>query len=288
MSAYADALLRFAHAAGRRRGTSTEVFTLGTRLTRVTRELATRDPDAALAAVAAAVPDWSGGTRLGVLLREFLDRWGQRGAARGAVVVIMSDGWERDDPRRLGEQMRRLSLLAHRVVWVQPAQGPARLRAAGRRAGRRAAVRGRLRRRAQPGRPAAAGRGRGRRSGGRPSPAGGRAAQCVTCSARCGPGTPTAGRWPWPRWSARRRARRGRPARRWRSSADGEVVGSVSGGCVEGAVYDLAQDVLGGEDPVLQTYGYSDDRRLRRRADLRRLGQRLRPGGVRGRPAAAG
>ncbi len=120
MSAYADALLRFAHAAGRRRGTSTEVFTLGTRLTRVTRELATPDPDAALAAVAAAVPDWSGGTRLGVLLREFLDRWGQRGAARGAVVVIMSDGWERDDPRRLGEQMRRLSLLAHRVVWCNP------------------------------------------------------------------------------------------------------------------------------------------------------------------------
>ncbi|HZB47824.1 MAG TPA: VWA domain-containing protein [Mycobacteriales bacterium] len=120
MSAYADALLRFAHAAGRRRGASTEVFTLGTRLTRVTRELAGPDPDAALAAVAAAVPDWSGGTRLGALLREFLDRWGQRGAARGAVVVILSDGWERDDPRQLGEQMRRLSLLAHRVVWCNP------------------------------------------------------------------------------------------------------------------------------------------------------------------------
>jgi uncharacterized protein with von Willebrand factor type A (vWA) domain len=120
MSGYADALLRFAHAASRRRGTSTEVFTLGTRLTRVTRELANPDQDAALAAVAAAVPDWSGGTRLGVLLREFLDRWGQRGAARGAVAVIMSDGWERDDPRRLGEQMRRLSLLAHRVVWCNP------------------------------------------------------------------------------------------------------------------------------------------------------------------------
>jgi uncharacterized protein len=120
MSGYADVLLRFAHAAGRRRGTSTEIFTLGTRLTRVTRELAVPDPDAALAAVAGAVPDWSGGTRLGVLLREFLDRWGQRGAARGAVVVIMSDGWERDDPRRLGEQMRRLSLLAHRIVWCNP------------------------------------------------------------------------------------------------------------------------------------------------------------------------
>ena len=120
MSGYADALLRFAHAATRRRGARTEVFTLGTRLTRVTRELASPDPDAALAAVSAAVPDWSGGTRLGVLVREFLDRWGQRGAARGAVVVVLSDGWERDDPALLGAQMRRLSRLAHRVVWANP------------------------------------------------------------------------------------------------------------------------------------------------------------------------
>ncbi|HYT10036.1 MAG TPA: VWA domain-containing protein [Mycobacteriales bacterium] len=120
MSGYADALLRFAHAAARRRGTHTEVFTLGTRLTRITRELGTPDPDSAMAAVSAAVPDWSGGTRLGVLLREFLDRWGQRGAARGAVVVLLSDGWERDDPALLGAQMRRLALLAHRVVWCNP------------------------------------------------------------------------------------------------------------------------------------------------------------------------
>jgi uncharacterized protein len=120
MSGYADVLLRFAHAATRRRGARTEVFTLGTRLTRVTRELGTPDPERAMAAVAAAVPDWAGGTRLGALLREFLDVWGQRGAARGAVVVIMSDGWERDDPAALGEQMRRLSRLAHRVVWCNP------------------------------------------------------------------------------------------------------------------------------------------------------------------------
>jgi uncharacterized protein len=119
MSGYADALLRFAHAAGRRAG-RTEVFTMGTRLTRVTRELAGPDQDAAMTAVSAAVPDWSGGTRLGVLLREFLDRWGQRGTARGAVVVILSDGWERDDPALLGAQMRRLSLLAHRIVWANP------------------------------------------------------------------------------------------------------------------------------------------------------------------------
>lgn len=108
MAPYADALLRFAHAAahGSRNGPPTEVFTLGTRLTRVTREMARRDPDAALAAVGAAVPDWSGGTRLGKTLRAFLDRWGARGTARGAVVVVLSDGWERGArlcwPRRCG------------------------------------------------------------------------------------------------------------------------------------------------------------------------------------------
>jgi uncharacterized protein with von Willebrand factor type A (vWA) domain len=123
MSAYADALLRFAHAATRRRGAATEVFTIGTRLTRVTREMRSRDPATAMAAVAATIPDYSGGTRLGILLRDFLDRWGQRGMARGAVVVILSDGWERDDPAVLGAQMARLSRLTHRVVWCNPRKG---------------------------------------------------------------------------------------------------------------------------------------------------------------------
>ncbi|MFD7406142.1 VWA domain-containing protein [Streptomyces sp. NPDC059866] len=118
MAPYADALLRFAHAAAR--GARTEVFTIGTRLTRVTRELSHRDPDRAMAEVAAAVPDWRGGTRLGELLREFLDRWGQRGMARGAVVLLLSDGWERDDPQLLGAQMRRLHRLAHQVIWANP------------------------------------------------------------------------------------------------------------------------------------------------------------------------
>jgi uncharacterized protein len=122
MAPYADAYLRFAHAAVRQRR-RTEVFTLGTRLTRVTRELSERDPNAALATASAAVPDWSGGTRLGELLRTFLDRWGQRGTARGAVVVIASDGWERGDPMLLGAQMARLSRLAHRIVWVNPHRG---------------------------------------------------------------------------------------------------------------------------------------------------------------------
>ncbi|MDL2081812.1 VWA domain-containing protein [Streptomyces sp. GXMU-J15] len=118
MAPYADALLRFAHAAVR--GGRTEVFTIGTRLTRVTRELSHRDPDLAMAAVAEAVPDWRGGTRLGELLRAFLDRWGQRGTARGAIVVVLSDGWERGDPETLATAMRRLHRLAHRVVWANP------------------------------------------------------------------------------------------------------------------------------------------------------------------------
>ena len=120
MDPYADALLRFAHAAARRGGSPTEVFVLGTRLSRVTREMASRDPDTALALVGQAAPDAGGGTRLAGLVKEFLDRWGQRGTARGAVVVVLSDGWERDDPQLLGEQMARLSRLAHRVVWANP------------------------------------------------------------------------------------------------------------------------------------------------------------------------
>ncbi|MEU6035079.1 VWA domain-containing protein [Actinomadura sp. NPDC047616] len=120
MSPYADALLRFAHAAARSGGRTVEVFSVGTRLTRLTRELRHRDPDTAMAAVSAAIPDWSGGTRLGAELKEFLDRFGQRGMARGAVVVIASDGWERGDATLLGEQMRRLARLAHRVVWANP------------------------------------------------------------------------------------------------------------------------------------------------------------------------
>jgi uncharacterized protein with von Willebrand factor type A (vWA) domain len=122
MQPYADAYLRFAHAAARRRQ-GTEVFTVGTRLTRVTRELRGRDASAALVAVSESVPDWSGGTRLGELLKAFLDRWGQRGVARGAVVVVASDGWERGDAGLLGSQMARLARLAHRVVWVNPHRG---------------------------------------------------------------------------------------------------------------------------------------------------------------------
>jgi uncharacterized protein with von Willebrand factor type A (vWA) domain len=123
MSPYADALLRFAHAVARRM--PAEVFTLGTRLTRVSRQLRQRDPERALRAATSAVPDWSGGTRLGETLRAFLDRWGQRGVARRAVVVVCSDGWERGDAALLGEQLHRMRRLAHRVLWLNPHAGRA-------------------------------------------------------------------------------------------------------------------------------------------------------------------
>ncbi|HZJ07297.1 MAG TPA: VWA domain-containing protein [Nocardioidaceae bacterium] len=100
-----------------------EVFTLGTRLTHITRAMGQRDPERAIVAAGETVPDWSGGTRLGETLKIFLDRWGQRGMARGSVVVLFSDGWERGDTELLGDQMRRLHRLAHRVVWVNPHRG---------------------------------------------------------------------------------------------------------------------------------------------------------------------
>lgn len=123
MAPYTDPILRFAHAAVRRNPMHTEVFTLGTRLTRVTRELRQRDPEKALKAAGQAIPDWSGGTRLGEMLRAFLDRWGQRGMARRAIVVVFSDGWERGDPSLLGEQMARLHRLAYKVIWANPHKG---------------------------------------------------------------------------------------------------------------------------------------------------------------------
>jgi len=119
MAPYSRTLLRFMHA-GVISGERLEAFVLGTRLTRITRELATRDPDRAFKSAAGAVKDWSGGTRLGDTVKEFVDRWGQRGMARGSVVVILSDGWDRGDVAVLAEQMMRLSRLAYKVIWVNP------------------------------------------------------------------------------------------------------------------------------------------------------------------------
>jgi uncharacterized protein with von Willebrand factor type A (vWA) domain len=97
-----------------------EAFVFATRLTRLTRILTYGRPDQAYAAVAEGARDWSGGTRIGAALTSFLDDHGRRGVARGAVVVIVSDGWERGDSEQLGEAMKRLARLANHVIWVNP------------------------------------------------------------------------------------------------------------------------------------------------------------------------
>ena len=119
MEPYARAYLQFlASAAGS--GPKAEAFVFATRLTRLTRALASRHPERAIQRAAAAAPDWSSGTRIGQALKTFNDRHGRRGMARGAVIVILSDGWERGDPRLVGREMERLARLAHRIVWVNP------------------------------------------------------------------------------------------------------------------------------------------------------------------------
>lgn len=97
-----------------------EAFVFSTRLTRLTRQLALRDPDEALARAALAAPDWAGGTRIADSIRHFVDEHGRRGLARGAVVVIFSDGWAQEDPALVAAQMARLRRLAHRIIWVNP------------------------------------------------------------------------------------------------------------------------------------------------------------------------
>jgi uncharacterized protein len=121
MDAYSRALVMFAHAALRSQR-RVEAFCFGTRLTRVTRSLAVAGADVALARAAAEVVDWDGGTRIGESVKTFLDEHGHAGLARGAVVVICSDGLEVGDPELLAEQMARLARLAHRVVWLNPLQ----------------------------------------------------------------------------------------------------------------------------------------------------------------------
>jgi uncharacterized protein with von Willebrand factor type A (vWA) domain len=119
MSSYARRLVVAAHASihQRRRW---EVFCFATRLTRLTHVLSHREPHTALSAAAEAVADWEGGTQIGQALKQFIDGYGHRGVARGAVVVICSDGFDVGESDLLGEQMARLSRLAHSVVWLNP------------------------------------------------------------------------------------------------------------------------------------------------------------------------
>ena len=122
MALYTRALLLFVHAAvGSGRGV--EAFAFGTRLTRLTPELARRDPEAALERAAAAALDWGSGTRIGASLRDLNEVYGRRALTRGAVVVLLSDGWERDDVALLGRELARLQRAAYAVVWVNPIKG---------------------------------------------------------------------------------------------------------------------------------------------------------------------
>jgi uncharacterized protein with von Willebrand factor type A (vWA) domain len=132
MEPYARALLQLMYVASRNSGSGfagsprdatgprTEVFTFATRLTRLTPALSAATPETMLAKAGEAAPDWAGGTRIGAALREFNDRYGARGMARGAVVLIISDGWETGDPAVLGAQMARLHRIAYQIVWANP------------------------------------------------------------------------------------------------------------------------------------------------------------------------
>jgi uncharacterized protein len=122
MQPYARAMMMFLQAVVRA-GRQVEAFTLGTRLTRVTRELDSRNPDQALLAATRVVRDWAGGTRIGENLRALNDDWGRQGLTRGGVIVIVSDGWERGDICALVREMERLQRASHTVIWVNPLAG---------------------------------------------------------------------------------------------------------------------------------------------------------------------
>lgn len=124
MEEYGRAYLYLLH--GAVRALRAEAFVFATRLSRLTRALGEVNPTVALSRAKDAAPDWSGGTRIGEALRDFNDGWGRRGLARGAVVVIVSDGWEAGDTALLAQEMERLSRLAYRIVWVNPRRQSAR------------------------------------------------------------------------------------------------------------------------------------------------------------------
>jgi uncharacterized protein with von Willebrand factor type A (vWA) domain len=117
-------LLHFVHAIARDRQ-RVEAFLFATRLTRITRHVRTDRVDAAVSAVAHAVEDWAGGTRIGDALRELNVRWARRVLTRGPVVLVISDGWDRGDPQRLSAEMARLQRSCDRLIWLNPLLGEA-------------------------------------------------------------------------------------------------------------------------------------------------------------------
>ncbi|MDP3984680.1 MAG: VWA domain-containing protein, partial [Acidimicrobiia bacterium] len=124
MERYSEMLLYFAHAARGRLGPM-EAFVFSTRLTRITRQLARRDPAAAIAEVSLAVDDWSSGTKIGEAVAEFNRHWSRRVTRGGPIVVIVSDGWDRGEPELLSKEMARLRRTVHRIVWLNPLSGRA-------------------------------------------------------------------------------------------------------------------------------------------------------------------
>jgi uncharacterized protein with von Willebrand factor type A (vWA) domain len=118
MEPYARAMIQLLYCAAG--GARAEVFTFATRLTRLTPALSRTLPSVALQRAGEAAPDWLGGTKIGASIKEFNDVYGRRGMARGAIVVIISDGWDTGDPAVLRREMERLSLVAFRIVWVNP------------------------------------------------------------------------------------------------------------------------------------------------------------------------
>jgi hypothetical protein len=122
MEPYSRAILLFVHGL-LESGRGVEAFAFGTRLTRLTEELAGPDPERALEEASRRVVDWSGGTRIGASLKAFNDLWGRRALSRGAVVVVVSDGWEREDTATVAHEMARLARCAYAVVWVNPLKG---------------------------------------------------------------------------------------------------------------------------------------------------------------------
>ena len=123
MSQYSRTVLHFLHAVANARGAGwaqVHAFTFGTRLTNITRHLATRDVDAALAAAGAQAQDWEGGTRIGASIEAFNRDWSRRVMGQGAVVLLITDGLDRDAPDDLARQMQRLQLTARRLIWINP------------------------------------------------------------------------------------------------------------------------------------------------------------------------
>ena len=245
MAPYARMLLQYLQASVAARA-RVEAFVFGTRLTRVTRDLEGRDPDRALARAAERVTDWSGGTRIGAALAELNREHGRR-IGRGAVVVILSDGWDRGDPDVLAAEMARLRRTAHRLRVAEPARRRPALRAADPRHARRPAARG----------PPAA-RQLDRLAGVARRPDGGRTVmkdvlKDIDAWSERGDAIALA-----TVISVKRSAPRP-PGSKMAVNEHGEISGAVSGGCVEGAVVEVAEQVLNGAEPQLLHFGIADE-----------------------------